>query len=66
MYVNTQVHVCVCDNLWHQTIQVECGGGYMKLGPKMDDATAFGDPTVFRREPAFSIGFIFSQGGSFC
>jgi len=26
---------------------VECGGGYMKLGPKMDDATAFGDPTVY-------------------
>jgi len=26
---------------------VECGGGYVKLGPKMDDATAFGDPTVY-------------------
>jgi len=26
---------------------VECGGGYMKLGPKMDDATKFGDPTVY-------------------
>jgi calreticulin len=26
---------------------VECGGGYMKLGPKMDDATTFGDPTVY-------------------
>ena len=26
---------------------VECGGGYMKLGPKMDDATAFGDPTAY-------------------
>jgi len=26
---------------------VECGGGYLKLGPKMDDATAFGDPTVY-------------------
>jgi calreticulin len=26
---------------------VECGGGYVKVGPKMDDATAFGDPTVY-------------------
>merc|ERR1711865_757769 len=26
---------------------VECGGGYVKLGPKMDDAKAFGDPTVY-------------------
>merc|ERR1739838_793030 len=26
---------------------VECGGGYMKIGPKMSDATAFGDPTVY-------------------
>merc|ERR1712086_1128002 len=26
---------------------VECGGGYLKLGPKMDDLTAFGDPTVY-------------------
>merc|ERR1711941_222476 len=26
---------------------VECGGGYLKLGPKMDDPTAFGDPTVY-------------------
>merc|ERR1712061_515172 len=26
---------------------VECGGGYMKLGPKMDDATTFGDPTAY-------------------
>merc|ERR1711976_323327 len=26
---------------------VECGGGYLKLGPKMDDATKFGDPTVY-------------------
>jgi calreticulin len=26
---------------------VECGGGYLKLGPKMDDATAFGDPTSY-------------------
>merc|ERR1711957_362222 len=26
---------------------VECGGGYMKLGPKMSDATAFGDPTIY-------------------
>merc|ERR1712070_276675 len=26
---------------------VECGGGYMKLGPKMDDPTKFGDPTVY-------------------
>jgi len=26
---------------------VECGGGYVKIGPKMDDATAFGDPTVY-------------------
>jgi len=26
---------------------VECGGGYLKVGPKMDDATKFGDPTVY-------------------
>merc|ERR1712178_679718 len=26
---------------------VECGGGYLKIGPKMDDATKFGDPTVY-------------------
>jgi len=26
---------------------VECGGGYMKLGPKMDDQSKFGDPTVY-------------------
>merc|ERR1740130_2152448 len=26
---------------------VECGGGYLKMGPKMDDATKFGDPTVY-------------------
>merc|ERR1711879_328419 len=26
---------------------VECGGGYMKIGPKMGDPTAFGDPTVY-------------------
>merc|ERR1712070_1279049 len=26
---------------------VECGGGYVKVGPKMDDASKFGDPTVY-------------------
>jgi len=26
---------------------VECGGGYVKLGPKQDDLTAFGDPTSY-------------------
>mmetsp|Transcript_8418 Transcript_8418/g.9455 ORF Transcript_8418/g.9455 Transcript_8418/m.9455 type:complete len:250 (-) Transcript_8418:59-808(-) len=26
---------------------VECGGGYVKIGPKMDDPTTFGDPTVY-------------------
>merc|ERR1719198_1691778 len=26
---------------------VECGGGYMKIGPKQDDLTAFGDPTIY-------------------
>merc|ERR1719183_1991733 len=26
---------------------VECGGGYVKLGPKMDDPTTFGDPTSY-------------------
>jgi len=26
---------------------VECGGGYLKIGPKMADATKFGDPTVY-------------------
>jgi len=25
----------------------ECGGGYVKLGPKMEDPTKFGDPTVY-------------------
>merc|ERR1712066_858844 len=26
---------------------VECGGGYLKIGPKVDDLTTFGDPTVY-------------------
>merc|ERR1712203_796201 len=26
---------------------VECGGGYFKVGPKMDDPTTFGDPTPY-------------------
>merc|ERR1712193_18868 len=26
---------------------IECGGGYMKLGPKMEDQKAFGDPTEY-------------------
>merc|ERR1711957_803628 len=26
---------------------VECGGGYMKVGPKMSDPKAFGDPTPY-------------------
>merc|ERR1712178_274627 len=26
---------------------VECGGGYLKIGPKMEDGTKFGDPTVY-------------------
>lgn len=26
---------------------LECGGGYLKFGPKMDDATKFGDPTEY-------------------
>merc|ERR1740139_1900471 len=26
---------------------VECGGGYVKIGPKMADPTAFGDPTAY-------------------
>ena len=26
---------------------VECGGGYLKIGPKMSDLSAFGDPTVY-------------------
>merc|ERR1712087_226967 len=26
---------------------VECGGGYLKIGAKMDDATTFGDPTPY-------------------
>merc|ERR1712187_588414 len=26
---------------------VECGGGYMKIGPKVDDLTTFGDPTPY-------------------
>merc|ERR1712007_315041 len=25
----------------------ECGGGYLKIGPKVDDLAAFGDPTVY-------------------
>jgi calreticulin len=26
---------------------LECGGGYMKIGPKQDDLKAFGDPTPY-------------------
>merc|ERR1712125_75617 len=26
---------------------VECGGGYLKIGPKLDDKTSFGDPTQY-------------------
>jgi len=26
---------------------VECGGGYVKIGPKLDDPKTFGDPTVY-------------------
>merc|ERR1719238_2408760 len=26
---------------------VECGGGYVKVGPKLADPTGFGDPTVY-------------------
>jgi calreticulin len=26
---------------------IECGGGYMKIGPKMEDASKFGDPTAY-------------------
>jgi len=26
---------------------IECGGGYVKVGPKMEDPKAFGDPTVY-------------------
>merc|ERR1711920_345713 len=26
---------------------IECGGGYLKLGPKLDDPTTFGDPTPY-------------------
>merc|ERR1711933_624419 len=26
---------------------IECGGGYLKMGPKMEDATKFGDPTEY-------------------
>merc|ERR1719462_168190 len=26
---------------------VECGGGYLKLGPKLSDLTTFGDPTLY-------------------
>merc|ERR1711959_425347 len=26
---------------------IECGGGYLKLGPKMDDPSKFGDPTPY-------------------
>merc|ERR1711953_263686 len=26
---------------------VECGGGYVKVGPKMEDPTTFGDPTPY-------------------
>merc|ERR1719504_530274 len=26
---------------------IECGGGYLKIGPKMDDQSKFGDPTVY-------------------
>merc|ERR1711957_464935 len=26
---------------------IECGGGYLKIGPKVDDLKTFGDPTVY-------------------
>merc|ERR1719428_1419535 len=26
---------------------ISCGGGYLKIGPKMDDPTKFGDPTAY-------------------
>jgi len=26
---------------------IECGGGYLKIGPKLDDLTTFGDPTPY-------------------
>jgi len=26
---------------------IECGGGYLKIGPKMDDPSKFGDPTAY-------------------
>merc|ERR1719226_426206 len=26
---------------------IECGGGYLKIGPKVDDLTKFGDPTQY-------------------
>jgi len=26
---------------------IECGGGYLKIGPKMEDQTKFGDPTPY-------------------
>merc|ERR1712193_57910 len=26
---------------------IECGGGYLKIGPKMEDQKAFGDPTEY-------------------
>jgi len=26
---------------------IECGGGYVKVGPKMEDPTTFGDPTPY-------------------
>merc|ERR1719195_77330 len=26
---------------------VECGGGYVKIGPKLEDGTTFGDPTPY-------------------
>merc|ERR1712115_83807 len=26
---------------------IECGGGYVKIGPKIADLTSFGDPTVY-------------------
>jgi len=26
---------------------IECGGGYVKIGPKMSDPTTFGDPTAY-------------------
>jgi calreticulin len=26
---------------------IECGGGYLKIGPKMDDPSKFGDPTIY-------------------